>query len=201
MRAQRTIGAAFGATIALATLFGCAAGGDEVTTTTEPTTAPTAEAAPAPAPEPAPPAPVDPATAALDALYDSCAAGTMYDCDLLYMESPVDSTYETFGDFCGGLGHQVGVWCSEEGAEQFGTGVPTADLDALYAECAADGGYACDRLYWESPIDSAEETFGAICGGHEFYEDTLWCSEEGAEQFGWLTGDEVTPTFADSVTV
>jgi hypothetical protein len=195
MRA-RTIGAAIGATLTLATLFGCAAGGDEVTTTTEPTTAPTAEAEPAPAPR----APAPPVDNTLDALYDSCAAGDMYACDRLYMESPVGSLEETFGDFCGGLGHQVGVWCSEQGAEEFGTGAP-ADLTALYDECAEDGGYACDLLFWTSPVGSAEETFGAICGGHGFWNDTVWCSEQGAEEFGWLTGDEVTPTFADSVSV
>jgi hypothetical protein len=39
--------------------------------------------------------------AALDALYDSCADGDFADCDLLYLDAPVDSEYRDFGDTCG----------------------------------------------------------------------------------------------------
>ncbi|HEY0188941.1 MAG TPA: DUF4190 domain-containing protein [Cellulomonas sp.] len=37
----------------------------------------------------------------LDALWDSCAAGDMTDCDSLYSTSPQDSDYESFGITCG----------------------------------------------------------------------------------------------------
>lgn len=48
----------------------------------------------------------------LDALWDSCAAGDMAACDNLFMESPIDSEYETFGDTCGGR-QEAGTdfWC------------------------------------------------------------------------------------------
>lgn len=39
--------------------------------------------------------------AALDALWNDCAAGSMPACDDLYQESPVDSAYEQFGATCG----------------------------------------------------------------------------------------------------
>jgi len=50
--------------------------------------------------------------AALDALWDSCEAGDMAACDNLFMESPIDSEYETFGDTCGGR-QEAGTdfWC------------------------------------------------------------------------------------------
>jgi hypothetical protein len=38
---------------------------------------------------------------ALDALYSACAAGNWQACDDLYMDSPVGSECETFGDTCG----------------------------------------------------------------------------------------------------
>ena len=41
--------------------------------------------------------------AALDALYDQCAAGAMVSCDQLYLESPLGSEYEAFAVTCGGL--------------------------------------------------------------------------------------------------
>lgn len=37
----------------------------------------------------------------LDALYDSCEAGSMGDCDDLYANSPAGSNYEVFGSWCG----------------------------------------------------------------------------------------------------
>ena len=56
----------------------------------------------------------------VSALYDDCASGDMYACDQLYMESPSGSDEEAFGDDCGGLGHQVGAWCSDRGQAEFG---------------------------------------------------------------------------------
>ena len=49
--------------------------------------------------------------AELDALYYSCANGDMQACDDLYMQSPVDSACEAFGDTCGGT-TSGGTWCS-----------------------------------------------------------------------------------------
>ena len=56
----------------------------------------------------------------VSSLYESCAEGDLYDCDQLFMESPSGSAESAFGDNCGGLGHQVDIWCSEKGAQEFG---------------------------------------------------------------------------------
>ncbi|HZK04692.1 MAG TPA: hypothetical protein VFC82_02465 [Actinomycetaceae bacterium] len=40
--------------------------------------------------------------AELDALYDSCEAGTMADCDELWRQSQINSEYEQFAETCGG---------------------------------------------------------------------------------------------------
>ncbi|PYF99060.1 hypothetical protein SAMN05216184_10982 [Georgenia satyanarayanai] len=48
----------------------------------------------------------------LDRLWDSCAEGDAQACDDLYLESPVGSEYEEYGDTCGGRfppGEQL--WC------------------------------------------------------------------------------------------
>lgn len=47
---------------------------------------------------------------ALDALYGACAAGDFAACDELYVESPLDSEYEHFGDTCGDRNPPAG-WC------------------------------------------------------------------------------------------
>lgn len=50
--------------------------------------------------------------AQLDRLWDSCAAGDALACDDLYLESPVGSEYEAYGDTCGerfAPGEQL--WC------------------------------------------------------------------------------------------
>lgn len=39
---------------------------------------------------------------ALDALADSCEAGDLEACDNLFDMSPLDSSYEEYGDSCGG---------------------------------------------------------------------------------------------------
>jgi hypothetical protein len=52
--------------------------------------------------------------AELDALWDSCADGDDAACDQLYLESPLGSAYEAFGDSCGGRqSENTGVWCEE----------------------------------------------------------------------------------------
>ena len=52
---------------------------------------------------------------ALDALWDSCAAGDMGSCDDLFFTSPIGSEYEMFGQTCGGA-RVVGTsnYCTED---------------------------------------------------------------------------------------
>jgi hypothetical protein len=49
----------------------------------------------------------------LDALWDACADGDDAACDELYLESPIGSAYEAFGDSCGGR-EANGAWCEQE---------------------------------------------------------------------------------------
>ena len=49
----------------------------------------------------------------LDALYDACKAGDGQSCDDLFMDSPVGSEYESFGDTCGGR-TTGGTYCEQE---------------------------------------------------------------------------------------
>lgn len=60
--------------------------------------------------------------AALDALWDGCAAGDMTSCDDLYRESPFGSEYEVFGDTCGGRSDNGGLCArrSSDGTEDVG---------------------------------------------------------------------------------
>ncbi|WP_024287898.1 hypothetical protein [Cellulomonas sp. KRMCY2] len=106
---------------------------------------------------------------ALDSLYDRCADEDWAACDQLYMESPTDSEYETFGDTCGNR-TDGGTYCVEEFAVDAPADEPSAygddpALDALWDACAGGDGQACDDLYNQSPFGSEYETFGDTCGG------------------------------------
>jgi len=100
--------------------------------------------------------------AGLDALWDDCAAGDGWACDDLFFDSPFDSEYELFGDTCGEQATAGTVYC----AVFLGSGGYGDDpaLDALWDDCAAGDYEACDDLYWQSPIGSAYEGYGATCG-------------------------------------
>ncbi len=129
--------------------------------------------------------------ATLDTLWDDCEAGDGEACDTLYFTSPVGSEYETFGSTCGNRFEDSGVGraCESEltGDGSSGSGGATADgdargddpaLDALWDDCEAGDGEACDTLYLTSPIFSEYETFGSTCGNRfdedDFYEDGMF---------------------------
>ena len=116
----------------------------------------------------------------LDALYDACADEDWEACDDLYIESPLGSEYEEFGDTCGGRTNG-GTLCTteffegsegSEGSQGSGGTDPEANtygddpaLDALWEECEAGDGVACDDLYLAAPIGSEYQEFGDTCGG------------------------------------
>lgn len=113
----------------------------------------------------------------LDALQDSCTAGDMWSCDQLYQDSPTESAYEAFGSSCGERTDPVTGSCVDWQAESQGMPEaeevpygPVIDLAGLRAACAGGDYDACDSLFYESPADSEEETFGATCGGRAEYE-------------------------------
>jgi len=97
----------------------------------------------------------------LDGLHDACGAGDMASCDTLYLDSPIDSEYETFGSTCGGLEVDRFGGCAAE-PMFYGDDVY---FDGLYDACGAGDMASCDTLYLESPVESEYETFGSLCGG------------------------------------
>ncbi|MCL3860599.1 hypothetical protein [Actinotalea sp. K2] len=109
----------------------------------------------------------------LDVLWDACAAGDGQACDDLYLEAPLGSQYEDFGDTCGGTSDgssfcagsaDAGGTSSEGTADGYGD---DPVLDVLWDACAAGDGQACDDLYFDSPWGSQYEEFGDTCGGRE----------------------------------
>jgi len=112
-----------------------------------------------------------------DTLWDACAAEDWEACDTLYIESPVGSEYEEYGNTCGDRTDGT-EWCTDV----FGDGEPSGNaftygddpfLDALWDACAAEDWQACDDLFLESPGGSEYEEFGATCGYRTDGED--WC--------------------------
>jgi hypothetical protein len=99
----------------------------------------------------------------LDQLWDRCEAGMMAECDQLYWDSPLGSRYESFGATCGDEQGRAAGACTTS------TTVETSPTE-LQTACGAGDWVACDELYWSSPIDSDNETFGATCGNRESWE-------------------------------
>jgi TIR domain len=95
---------------------------------------------------------------ALDALTDSCTAGDLAACDQLYVDSPVNSDYELYGDTCGARTTVLSFAgdCSVAFVDGY---TPAVD------GCAAGDLNACDFLYTDSAFGSVYETYGASCGG------------------------------------
>jgi serine/threonine protein kinase len=114
---------------------------------------------------------------ALDELAVDCSEGDMEACDDLYVQSPVDTNYEDYGNSCGGrLPDGAAGSCEVELAEDGGgdpveaTEIPFAlgddpELDTLATSCSEGDLAACDSLFVESPLDSNYEDYGNSCGG------------------------------------
>ncbi len=96
----------------------------------------------------------------LDSLYDECSAGNMLSCDNLYLESPIDSEYETYGSTCGGVEPDTFGGCATD-PMFYGDDVY---FDGLYDSCGDGDMAACDELYIFSAVGSEYETFGNLCG-------------------------------------
>lgn len=107
--------------------------------------------------------------AALDALWDACEDEDWEACDSLFMQAPVGSEYEDFGDTCGNRTDGSSFCTTEFGGGTEPTDSPNAygddaSLDALWDACSAEDWEACDSLYMAAPIDSEYETYGDTCG-------------------------------------
>jgi hypothetical protein len=100
--------------------------------------------------------------AALDRLWEGCAAGDMAACNGLLEGTPPDSEYAEFGSTCG-LRLDPGGACTDRfRPETYGD---DPQLDALWDGCDAEAFDACDELYQVAPVGSEYEWFGGSCGG------------------------------------
>ncbi len=119
----------------------------------------------------------------LDGLYARCDGGDFMACDDLYMEAPLNSEYEAFGDTCGGLQAEgTGNLCTETFGE--GESLTTAStfgddplLDNLWILCADGQFTACDELYFESNSGTDYAFFGDTCGGLQSEGSGNLCAE------------------------
>jgi len=104
----------------------------------------------------------------LDSLWDSCSDGDFEACDTLFMDSPVGSEYQDFGDSCGNrnepAGYCVDIYSSSGGSSSYGNYGSDSYLDSLWDSCSNGDFSACDDLFLESPSGSEYEEFGDTCG-------------------------------------
>lgn len=133
----------------------------------------------------------------LDALYLACEGGDWVACDDLYDSSPIDSEYFAFGDTCGGAWTSgTTLYCVEAMAEPESTDLTDGEtiwLEALSVGCAAGEWWACDDLYWDSPLGSDYEEFGDTCGGRTT--GLQFCVDElggGVEPENMTRGSSIT---------
>lgn len=87
----------------------------------------------------------------LDDLWDACAAGDMFACDALFLDSPYNSEYERFGDTCGQRNEPAG-WCVVIHGDRAHTGreAPWQLPSGLFCRDLEELGYAYAEAveYW-----------------------------------------------------
>lgn len=95
----------------------------------------------------------------------ACFEGDMAACDQLYQSTPLGSVEEAYGATCGGrLSSPAPGRCQELVTAPIE--VPAEVEDQGRAQACFDGDMAaCDDLYRQSPVDSIDEAYGALCGG------------------------------------
>lgn len=109
---------------------------------------------------------------AFEALAEGCFDGDMAACDVLWLESPIDSDFEAYGATCGGREDDEDPgecsvtydWEAPEGQDPGDLGSDD-DLDDLADQCFEGDFGDCDDLYAESDVDSDYEAYGITCGG------------------------------------
>ncbi|HVR32326.1 MAG TPA: hypothetical protein VMS74_06420 [Acidimicrobiia bacterium] len=102
----------------------------------------------------------------LDSLWDECESGVAGSCDALFAAAPFGSAYEGYGATCAGtrVDGDIGVPCSFlQSGDVFGYG-DDATFDLLWDTCSVGDLDACDDLFFQTPLQSAYEAFGRVCG-------------------------------------
>jgi len=102
----------------------------------------------------------------LDTLWDECEADNLDSCDRLFAASRFGSVYEEFGATCGRTrepGDFTRPCAFVVSGEPYGYG-DAAEFDILWDTCSAGDADACYDLFLETPISSAYEAFGRVCG-------------------------------------
>jgi hypothetical protein len=106
--------------------------------------------------------------ASFDDMAEDCYEGDMQACDDLFLESPVGSDYEDYGDTCGGrMPDPAGRYCADTmlSSPTFPPSGGNASLDDMAEDCYEGDMQACDDLFLESPVGSDHEDYGNTCGG------------------------------------
>jgi len=102
----------------------------------------------------------------LDTLWDECEAGDADSCDGLFAASPFGSAYEQFGASCAGTrvsGDSTRPCAFVVSGEPYGYG-DSPEFDVLWDSCSVGDADACYDLFLETPVSSAYEAFGRVCG-------------------------------------
>lgn len=107
----------------------------------------------------------------LDSLHERCEAGSMADCDMMWLVSPLESEYEAAAFVCGG----------RTGPDDFSTSScmyyhdDFSGVEALESQCH-DGFFpACDWLGAVVPVSSDSADVALTCGGRRDPNSTTLC--------------------------
>lgn len=121
------------------------------------------------------------------ALAQACFDGDMSACDELFNTTPVDSTDEAYGDTCGGRiadGRGFELECIDViGAPAPVPGDIAAEFAGLAQSCFDGDMVACDDLFRQTPEDSVDKAYGALCAGRVQNTDALCVDIFGERAF------------------
>ena len=89
----------------------------------------------------------------LDMLYDGCGAGSLADCDMLFLGSEIGSEYEDYSLTCGSTTEPIDANITTCMLDQ----QDLSELSDLIAHCESGFYLACDVVYSTTLVGSADE--------------------------------------------
>lgn len=96
----------------------------------------------------------------LDRLNDGCLAGSLADCDMLYLAADFGSEYEAVATSCGDLVEELELTSTCMSALQ-----DYSEAEDLASQCQDGFFLACDAYYLITVVGSEEEELATTCGG------------------------------------